>query len=42
MVEFIATGVDPDGEDAEELAKWIGEWRPDEFSLEETKEVFNR
>ena len=42
MVEFIATGVDPDGENAEEFGEWIGEWRPDEFELEEFQEVFDR
>ena len=42
MVEFLATGIDPDGEDAEVIAEWIGPWRPDDFDLEEFKEVFEQ
>ena len=42
MVEFLATGIDPDGEDAEVQAGWIGGWRPDDFDLKEFQEVFNR
>lgn len=42
IVEFLATGIDPDGEDAEAFAEWIGEWHPDNFDLEEFQEVFDR
>ena len=42
IVEYLATGVDPDGEDAEEFGEWVGDWRPDDFDLEEIQEVFNR
>ena len=42
IVEFLATGVDPDGEDAEDFAEWVGDWRPDDFDLKEFQEVFDR
>lgn len=42
LVDFLATGTDPDGEDAEVLAEWIGDWRPDDFDLKESQEDFNR
>lgn len=42
IVDFLAIGDDPDGEDAEEFGEWVKEWRPDEFDLEDFQEVFNR
>ena len=42
MVEFLATGIDPDGEDAEALAEWVGKWRPDDFDLNEFQRVFDQ
>lgn len=42
MVDFLATGSDPDGENAEVIAEWIGPWRPDVFDLGEIQKVFNR
>lgn len=42
IVEFLATGVDPDGEEAEEFGEWVGDWRPDDFDLKKYQEVFNR
>ena len=42
MVEFLETGLDPDGDDAENLAEWLGTWRPDEFDLEKYKIAFDR
>lgn len=26
--DFLTTGIDPDGEDAEDFGDWVGEWRP--------------
>ena len=42
IVEFLATGTDPDGEAADVLAEWVGDWRPDEFDLAKFQEVFDR
>jgi len=42
IVKFLATGTDPDGEDADTLADWVADWRPHEFDLKEFQEVFNR
>lgn len=40
--KFLATGTDPDGEDANVISEWIGDWKPDDFDLEECQEVFDR
>ena len=40
LVEFLATGEDPWGDDPEELAAWIGEWRPDNFALADVRNTF--
>lgn len=42
IVEFLATRTDPDGENAEDFAEWVGEWRPDDFDLKDFQEVFDR
>jgi hypothetical protein len=42
IVSFLQTGIDPDGENAEVIAEWIGPWRPYEFHLGEFQEVFDR
>lgn len=42
MVRFVATGEDPDGEDPEGLAVWLGDWRPDAFELAKAKAEFDR
>ena len=42
LVEFLETGDDPWGDDAGELAEWVGDWNPDDFSLSEAKAVFDR
>lgn len=42
MAQFVATGVDADGEDPEHLARWLGAWRPEAFDLVRTKERFDR
>ncbi len=35
LVEFCKTGVDPYGEDPEDLREWLGDWDPDAFSVDE-------
>jgi hypothetical protein len=42
MVEFLRTGADPYGDDAEELAAWLGDWDPDVFDLAAVKARFDR
>jgi hypothetical protein len=42
MVHFVETGEDIYEEDPDELAIWLGGWRPDGFDLTKTKEEFDR
>ena len=42
LVEVLETGVDPWGDDAAELAEWIGDWKPDRFDVGAAKRVFDR
>ena len=42
MVQFIETGEDPWGDDAEELAEWVGDWRPEGFDVEQVRRRFDR
>ena len=41
MVQFIETGKDPWGDDAEELAEWLGGWQPGAFDAEDVREGFD-
>ena len=41
-VDFLATGVDPWDEDPEEARAWLGDWAPDVFDLDATKQRFDR
>ena len=41
FAEFVQTGKDPYGEDAEELSEWVGDWRPEVFDLEAVKKKFD-
>ena len=38
----LETGVDLMGDDAAELAEWIGDWKPDRFDLDASKRIFDR
>ena len=42
LVEFLETGADPWGDDATELAEWIGDWKPDPFDVDAAKRIFDR
>ena len=42
LVEFLETGADPLGDDAAELAEWIGDWKPDRFDFDAAKRIFDR
>jgi len=42
MVQFIETGEDPWGDDPEELAEWLGDWRPGAFDAEDIREGCDR
>ena len=42
IVDFLAIGDDPDGEDAKEFGEWVGDWRPDDFDLEAFQTMFDR
>ena len=42
LVEFLETGADPLGDDAAELAEWIGDWEPDRFDVDAAKRIFDR
>ncbi|MCH9046473.1 MAG: plasmid pRiA4b ORF-3 family protein [SAR324 cluster bacterium] len=42
MVEFLATGKDPYGEDPEELREWIDDLQPESFDLAAWKAAFDR
>lgn len=42
MVELVRTGVDPEGDDAVDLAAWLGDWKPDAFDLAAVKARFDR
>ena len=42
LVEFLETGADPWGDDATELAEWIGDWKPDRFDVDAAKRIFDR
>lgn len=41
FAEFVQTGKDPYGEDAEELSEWVGDWRPEVFDLAAVKKKFD-
>ena len=41
MVEFLETGEDPAGDDAVDLAEWLGNWKPDELDLAAVKRRFD-
>ncbi len=42
IVDFLRTGIDPDGEPAKVIAELIGPWQPDDFDLAVFREVFDR
>ena len=42
MVDFLETGEDPFGDDAIDLAEWLGSWSPDTFDLSAVKRAFDR
>ena len=42
LVEFCRTGVDPWGEDPDEVRDWVGPWDPDAFDLEKVRSSFAR
>ncbi len=42
LVEFLETGDDPWEDDDGELAEWVGDWKPDGFSLSDAKADFDR
>ncbi len=42
MVQFIETGEDPWGDNAVELAEWVGDWRPEDFDAEQVRHRFDR
>jgi hypothetical protein len=42
MLHFCATGEDAFGDDPDELAAWLGDWRPDAFELATAKQQFDR
>ena len=41
MVGFVKTGKDIYGDDAVDLAEWLGDWKPDHFDLEKAHEQFD-
>lgn len=41
FVSIVETGVDPWGEDVEELLEWLGEWNPAAFDLADWKRRFD-
>ena len=42
MVEFVRTGDDIWGDDAVDLARWLGDWDPERFELKAAKKTFDR
>ena len=42
IVEFRRTGTDPWGDGDAELADWVGDWKPDDFSLAVAKSRFDK
>lgn len=42
IVDFLAIGVDPEDEEAEEFGEWVNEWRPEDFDLKDFQGVFDR
>ena len=42
IVEFLRTGTDPWRDGDAELAAWVGDWKPDDFSLAVAKSRFDR
>jgi hypothetical protein len=42
MVEFLASGESPQGDDADTLREWLDGWEPETFNLEEEKTAFDR
>jgi hypothetical protein len=40
-VELLETGVDPWGEDPEDLKEWLGDWKPDHFDLAKQRKRFD-
>ena len=42
ILQTLATGEDPWGEDAEELKEWLGDWEPEGFNLEDARVAFDR
>ena len=41
MCAFVETGEDPYRDDSEELADWVGDWRPEAFDLEAAQADFD-
>ena len=42
IVEFLRTGTDPWEDGDAELSEWVGDWKPDDFSLAVAKSEFDR
>ncbi len=42
LVAFLETGDGPWEDDDRELAVWVGDWNPDDFSLSDAKDDFDR
>ena len=42
MVDIVQTRKDPDEDDPEGLAEWLGDWDPERFGLEAAQKAFDR